>query len=65
MKISQKIAKNIRKTDQNSGKVTHVPLTCSVENKVKRLDGIKGIWADRAEMKNPLDFVKKHRISRF
>jgi hypothetical protein len=65
MKISQKIAKNIRKTDQNSGKFTPVPLTCSVDNKVKRLDGIIGIWADRAEMKNPLDFVKKQRISRF
>jgi predicted secreted protein len=65
MKISQKLATNIRKTDQNSGKVVHVSLTCSVENKAQRLNGIVRIWADRAEMKNPVDFVKKQRISRF
>ncbi len=65
MKNSQKIAKNIRKTDQNSGKVTHVQLTCNVENKVQRLNGIAGIWADRAEMVNPASFIKKKRTSRF
>lgn len=65
MKISQKIAKNIRKTDQNSGKVTHVQLTCSVENKVQRLNGIVGIWADRVEMVNSASFIKKQRTSRF
>ena len=64
MKISQKIAKNIRKKDQNSGIVTHVPLTCSVENKAQRLNCIVGIWADRAEMINPTSFVKKQRILR-
>jgi hypothetical protein len=68
MKISQKIAKNIHKTDQHSVKVTHVPPTCNVENKAQRLNDIVGIWADRAdraEMINPASFVKKQRISRF
>lgn len=65
MKISQKVAKNIHKTDQNSVKVTHVPLMCNLENKEQRLNGIVGIWADRAEMINPASFVKKQRISRF
>jgi predicted secreted protein len=65
MKISQKIVKNIRKTNQSSVKGMQVPLRYSVENKAQRLNGIVGIWADRAEMKNPVDFVKKQRISRF
>jgi hypothetical protein len=65
MKISQKVAKNIHKTDQNSVKDTHVPLTCNVENKTQRLNCIVGIWADRAEMINPASFVKKQRIFRF
>ena len=65
MKISQKVAKNIHKTDQNSVKVTHVPLTCNVENKAQRLNSIVGIWADRAEIINPISFIKKQRISRF
>jgi hypothetical protein len=65
MKISQKVAKNIHKTDQHSVKVTHVPLTCTVENKAQCLNGIVGIWADRAEMINPVDFVKKQRVSHF
>lgn len=65
MKISQKIAKNIRKANQNSAKVTHLPLTYSVESKAQRLNGIVGIWADKAETIKPVDFVKKQRISRF
>ena len=65
MKISQKISQNTRKTDHNSGKIIHVPSTHNVENKAKRLDGIVGIWTDRAEMINPISFVKKQRISRF
>jgi hypothetical protein len=65
MKISQKVAKNIHKIEQHSVKVTHVPLTGTVENKTQRLNGIVGIWADSAEMVNPASFVKKQRISRF
>lgn len=65
MKISQKIPQSICKRDQNSGKVAHASPTCSIENEAPRLDGIVGIWADRAEMINPVDFVKKQRASRF
>jgi hypothetical protein len=65
MKISQKIAKNTRKKDQTTRKVTHVSPTCSIENKAQRLNVIVGIWADRAEMINPVDFVKKQCNSRF
>lgn len=65
MKISKKIVKNTRKTDQNSEKITHVLLTRSAESKAQRLNGIVGIWADRAEMINPASYVKKQRISRF
>jgi hypothetical protein len=65
MKTSQKVAKNIHKTDQHSVKVTHVPLTCTVENKAQRINGIVGIWADKAEMMKPVDFIKKQRFSRF
>ena len=43
MKISKKIVKNTRKTDQNSEKITHVLLTRSAESKAQRLNGIVGI----------------------
>jgi hypothetical protein len=65
MKISQKITKIISEIDHITGKITPAPSTRSVENKVQRLNGIVGIWADRAEMINPASFVKKQRASRF
>lgn len=39
--------------------------TSSPANKAQRIKSIVGIWADRAETINPVDFVKKQRTSRF
>lgn len=39
--------------------------TSSPANKAQRIKSIVGIWIDRAETLNPVDFVKKQRISRF
>jgi hypothetical protein len=65
MKTSKKIAKINLKTIQINNKLAQISPKPSVENKAQRVNGIVGIWADRAEMINPASFVKKQRISRF
>jgi hypothetical protein len=43
---------------------TYVP-TSIPANKAQRIKSLVGIWGDRVETINPIDFVKKQRISRF
>ncbi len=65
MNTSKKITIINRKIIQTIHKLEQISPTPIVENKEQRLNGIVGIWADRAEMINPASFVKKQRISRF
>jgi predicted DNA-binding protein len=39
--------------------------TSRTANKAQRIKSIVGIWADKAETINPIDFIKKQRVSRF
>ncbi len=37
----------------------------TLSNKEQRIKSTVGIWTDKTEMVNPVDFVKKQRVSRF